>query len=301
MSNGDLQIPQPIRLAEFSLLMAVLGIDPDDYYYVSREAQRSSRTDVEAIRTERSLAGPREESVVTVFLPSFKNYFPEAFAIELREESDFHAGEYDDRVLRFWSAFDTLTYRFWISFHILKLRMLLYSAHVDTELLYWARFGGEAPSLGREERKYLLLLRLFAPFFRGRRLLYERVLPAFLKKRVTVIENVPHRIEVPEEYRSSMGKRNSRLGRDFFPGNSFVENQSCFRVQVEDLDEEDVALFRPGGSARNLLDNTLSLFTPAHLSGITSFSFRSGLRMFVPGREAGICYLGFSTFLRESA
>ncbi len=300
MTRRSLQIKERMRLAEFSLLMSVLGIDPRDYQFISREAQTSYRTDVEAIRREPGMLGAHEEDVVTVYLPSFKNYLPERMIREQVEESDHHPGEFDDKYLRFWSAFDTVTYRFWISFHILKLRLLLYGRHVDTELLFWARFGGAAPSLGVEERKYLLLLRFYSAFFRGRRLLYERILPAFIKKRVRVRENVVHQAVVPEEYRSSSGRKNSGLGRDFFPGKTFAENHSTFQVNVEDLDQNDVARFRPGGAGRDLLENILHLFSPAHLRGIANYHFQPGLRLFVPGTENNICYLGFTTYLRET-
>jgi hypothetical protein len=300
MSKGTLQIKERMRLAEFSLLMSVLGIDPRDYQFISREAQRSCSTDIEAIRREPDVHGKHEEDIVTVYLPSFKNYLPETMIREQMEESDYHPGEYDDKYLRFWSAFDTITYRFWISFHILKLRLLLYARHVDTELLFWARFGGAAPSLGVEERKYLLLLRFYSAYFRGRRLLYERVLPAFIKKKVSVQENVVNRAVVPEEFRSASGRRNSGLGRDFFPGKTFLENHSTFQVNVEDLDQDDVARFRPGGSGRELLENILHLFSPAHLRGKANYHFQPGLRLFMPGIENNICYLGFTTYLRET-
>lgn len=300
MTMSALQIKERMRLAEFSLLMSVLGIDPQDYQFVSREALGGYRTDIEAIRREPGTRGKHGEDVVTVYLPSFKNYLPEMMVHEQMEESDYHPGEYDDRYLRFWSAFDTVTYRFWISFHILKLRLLLYSRHVDTELLFWARFGGAAPSLGVEERKYLLLLRFYSAFFRGRRLLYERILPAFIKKRVRVQENIVRRAEVPEEYRSSSGQKNSSLGRDFFPGKTFPESHSTFQVNVEDLDQDDVSRFRPGGAGRDLLENLMHLFSPAHLRGIANYHFQPGLRLFVPGAEDNICYLGFTTYLRET-
>jgi hypothetical protein len=300
MTNGAVKMKDRIRLAEFSLLLAVLNVDPEDYLFLSREPQPGHNTDVEAIRSEISRTGNREESVATVYLPSFKNYFPETFMTENLEESDHYPGYYDDRNMRFWSAFDTITYRFWIEFHIHKLRMLLYVPDIDTELLYWSRFGGDTPSLGSEARKYLLLFRFFAPFFRGRRLLYERVLPAFIKKRVTVHENVPQQSEVPSGFRSRLGKRNSSLGRDLFPGRYFIENHSGFRVRIEGLEIENIAAFRPGGTTRELLDNLLQLFAPAHLRANTSFSFKAGLRTFILGCEDNISYLGFSTYLRET-
>jgi hypothetical protein len=300
MSSSREQINERIRLAEFSLLSAVLGLDPADYGFISREAQRGYHTDFEAIRTETARSGNRQEQMATVYLPTYRDYFPDTFVTEQVEESDHHPNEYEDTHLKFWSAFDTTTYRFWIWFHILKLRMLLYVRDIDTEELYWGRFGGEAPAVGREERRFLLRLRLIAPFFRGRKLFYERILPSFVKKRVSVVENVPRRVPIPEEFRCKMGQGNAALGRSFFPGDSFVENRSTFAVVVHDLTAADLAAFRPGGTRSRLLEKLLTLLVPANLQAETRFRFAPGMQVFTLGAEQRSSYLGFSTYLRET-
>jgi hypothetical protein len=297
----EIILSERIRLAEFSLLSAVLGLDPRDYNFVSREAQASHATDIEAIRTETSLVGNRQADIVTVYLPSFKNHFPDDLVAENRVEADHHPGEFEDGNLKFWSGLDTVTYRFWIWFHILKLQMLLYAPDTDIEELYWARFGGEKPSLGREERQYLLLLRFIAPFFRGRRLLYERILPAFIKKKVVIEENVPHEVPIPGRYWNSMGRKNAALGRSFCPGTTMIENYSTFRTHVEDLDSEDVVEFRPGGVKSRLLNKLLEITVPSHLRALTAYHFKSGIALFYLGAEEKRSYLGFSTYLRQTA
>ena len=300
MKSDSLQISGRIRLAEFSLLMAVLGRDPSEFTFLSQEAQGGHATDIATIRRRDAETTNRQEQVISAYLPSFKNYFPDSFLVEEREESEDDPEILEDKTLNFWSAFDTTTYRFWIWFHILKLRMLLASEDTDTELLFWARLGGEVPAVAKEERKYLLLLRFYAPFFRGRRLLYERVLPAFIKKQVTVEENIPRRVPIPETYRSSMGKGNARLGRNWVPGKSFVENYSTFRVNIIDLDRSDVADFRPGGIKRKLLNNLMTLFTPAHLVGLIRYRFTPAQKLFTIGAQHKESYLGFSTYLKET-
>ncbi|MFH2055925.1 MAG: type VI secretion system baseplate subunit TssG [bacterium] len=300
MSNRREHVNERIRLTEFSLLAAVLGLDPADYGFVSREAQRSYYADIEAIRTETARVGNRQEQIATVYLPTYRDYFPDTFVTENVQESDHHTNEFEDANLKFWSTFDTTTYRFWIWFHILKLRMLLYVRDIDTEELYWARFGGDAPAVGREERRYLLLLRLVAPFFRGRRAFYERVLPAFIKKRVTVVENVPRRVPIPVEFRSKMGTPNAALGRSFCPGDSFVENYSTFAVVVNDLTEEDLPFYRPGGSRSRLLDKLLTLLVPANLNAEMRFRFLPDQEIFTLGAAEKRGYLGFSTYLRKT-
>jgi len=294
------QVNERIRLTEFSLLAAVLGLDPADYGFISREAQRSYHTDIEAIRTELARVGNRQEQTITVYLPTFRDYLPWSFVAENVQESDHFTGEYEDGNLKFWSTFDTTTYRFWIWFHILKLRMLLYVRDIDTEELYWGRFGGEAPAVGREERRYLLLLRMIAPFFRGRRIFYARILPAFIKKRVTVMENLPRRVPIPEEFRCKMGQPTAALGRTMCPGDSFVENHSTFAVVVNDLDENDVNLYRPGGTRSRLLEKLLTLLTPANLRAETRYRFCPGQEIFVLGEKERRGYLGFSTYLRRT-
>jgi hypothetical protein len=296
----DHQINERIRLSEFSLLVASLGIDMGEFAFISHEAHGGYHTDIEAIRNISSRITNREDRVIAAYLPSFKNHFPETFWVEQAEESDHHPGVIEDKYLEFWSAFDTITYRHWIAFHIFKLRMLLCIDDSDTELLYWERLGGELPSLGREDRKYLLMLRLCAPFFRGRRLLYERVLPAFLKKEVIVDENIPALSEIPAEYHCRLGKANSYLGRDLFPGASYTENFSTFRINVMKLGLEDVESFAPLGHMRQIVKDLTTLFAPAHLRSIVRYNFVEGLALFTLGRESKTAYLGFSTYLRAT-
>jgi hypothetical protein len=302
MKNGFVadgqKVNERIRLAEFSLLLASLGIAPSEFAFISHEAQGGYQTDIEAIRTLTSGVSNRQDRVVAAYLPSFKNHFPETLFVEQIEESDHHPGVMEDKYLEFWSAFDTVTYRFWIQFHILKLRMLFCIDDSETELLLWERFGGELPSLGREDRRFLLLLRLFAPFFRGRRMLYERVLPAFLKKEITVEENIASEQEVPIEYQCKLGSANSYLGRDFFPGARFTENFSTFRINVNGLKQEDIADFAPLGHRREVVDNLIVLFAPAHLRSVVRYNFVPGIAPFVLGAETKTAYLGLSTFLR---
>ena len=49
--TGDYRVNERIRLTEFSLLLASLGIDPAEFAFISHEAQGGYHTDVEAIRT----------------------------------------------------------------------------------------------------------------------------------------------------------------------------------------------------------------------------------------------------------
>ena len=288
------------RLSEFALLLASLNIDTSEFAFISHEAQGGYQTDIEAIRTLTARFSKREDRVIAAYLPSMKNYFPDTFFVEQLEESDHHPGVIEDKYLEFWSAFDTITYRFWIQFHIHALKMLFCIEDSEVELLYWDRFGGDVPSLTREDRRFLLLLRMFAPFFRGRRLLYERVLPAFLKKPVTVEENTYSETEVPEEYRCQLGRANSCLGRDFYPGEKFSENFSSFGIDIHELDMDDIDKFAPHGPARAVVNNLNVLFAPAHLKSTVKYNFKAGLSPFVLGNETRTAYLGFSTHLRET-
>lgn len=299
--SGDYRINERTRLTEFSLLLASLGIPINEFAFISHEAQGGYHTDIEAIRTITARTSKREERIVAAYLPSFKNHFPDFFFVEQTEESDHHPGVMENKYLEFWSAFDTITYRFWIAFHILKLRLLFCIDDPETELLYWEHVGGELPSLSREDRRFLLLLRFFAPFFRGRRLLYERVLPAFLKKQVTVDENVWREDDVPQPYWNRLGSANSCLGRDFYPGATFGENFSTFRINVNGLGIDDISEFAPQGAKRSVADNLIVLFAPAHLRAVIRYNFISGVSPFALGAENRSAYLGFSTFLRETA
>ena len=296
----DYKVRERTRLSEFSLLLTTLGIESTEYYFVSLEAHGNYFTDIETIRTLTSRVSKRDERVVFAYLPSFKNYYPESFFVEQMEESDHDPGIMEDRYLEFWSAFDTITYRHWISFYILRLRMLFCVEDNETELLYWDRMGGDLPTVGKEDRRYLLLLRFFAPFFRGRKLLYEKVLPAFLKKDCTVDENIPNLAEIPAEYRTALGSSNSLLGRDFYPGSHFEENFTTFRINVNGLADADIPEFAPEGYRRVLLKNLLVLFAPAHATSQVRFNFEPNQSLFNLGDEAQTSYLGFSTYLRQT-
>lgn len=306
MKTGFIAQHQPvrkkIRLSEFSLLLAKLDIKAQEYYFLSMEEHGNYHTDIESIRTVPTRGeGRREERVVTAYLPSFKNYFPDHFFVELMEESDHHPGVYEDRFLEFWSAFDTTTYRNWIEIFILQLRMLFVVSDEETEQLYWQRLGGDMPSLPPEERRYLLLLRFFGPFLRGRALLFDRIIPAFTRKPVHLDEFVPAETEIPEHLRCYLGEKNHRLGRDMFPGRTFTENSTRFRVIIQQLDEEDIPDFIPHGRRRVLLENLSKLFAPAHQDSVLEYRFKSGLSLFSPGSQNKTAYLGFSTYLRETA
>lgn len=296
----DYKIREHTRLAEFALLLTTLGIEASEYYFVSLEHHGSFSTDIETIRTLTSRVSKRDERVVFIYQPSFKNYFPQTYFVEQMEESDHDPGIMEDRYLEFWSAFDTITYRHWIAFYILRLKMLFCIEHNETELLFWERTGGDLPTVSREDRRYLLLLRFFAPYFRGRRMLYEKILPAFLKKEVSIEENIPGIETIPTEYRVALGKNNSLLGRDFFPGSEFEENFTTFRININDLCLEDISDFAPEGPRRTLLKNLLILFAPAHTKNEVRFNFKPGLSLFSVGEEARTSYLGFSTYLRET-
>lgn len=294
------KIRERTRLAEFSLLLTTLGIEASEYYFVSLEQHGNFFTDIETIRTLTSRVSKRDERVIFIHLPSFKNYFPQTYFVEQMEESDHDPGIMEDRYLEFWSAFDTITYRHWIAFYMLRLKMLFCIEDNDTELLFWERTGGDLPTISREDRRYLLLLRFFAPYFRGRRLLYEKILPAFLKKDVSVEENIPGIETIPAEYHVSLGKTNSRLGRDFYPGTEFEENFTTFRINVHGLQSEDISEFAPAGPRRILLKNLLFLFAPAHTKNEVRFNFQPGQSLFCVGEQPRSAYLGFSTYLRET-
>lgn len=296
----EYRINERTRLTEFTLLLAALGIPASEFSFISHEEQGGYHTDIEAIRTITARTSKREERVVAAYLPSFKNHFPDTFFVEHMEESDHHPGVMENKYLEFWSAFDTITYRFWISFHTLKLKLLFCIDDAETELLYWEHVGGELPSLSKEDRRFLLLFRFFAPFFRGRRLLYERVLPSFLKKEVTVVENAWHEEAVPESYQNRLGSANTLLGRDFYPGSVFQENFSTFRINVNGLSTDDIAEFAPTGAKRTVADNLIVLFAPAHLRAVICYNFVPGVAPFVIGTDNQSAYLGFSTFLREA-
>ncbi len=306
MKTGLITQHQPVRkrtrFSEFSLLLATLDIKPQEFYFLSLEEHGNYATDIEGVRTVPTRGeGRREERVVTAYLPSFRNYFPEFFFAEELEESDNRAGVYEDRVLKFWSAFDTTTYRNWIEIYIMQLRMLFAVSDEETELLYWQRLGGDMPSLPPEERRFLLLLRFFGPFLRGRALLFDRIIPAFTGKPVRVEQFIPAEIELPENLRCYLGERNNRLGRDMFPGRSFTENSTRFRVVLEQLGEDDIPDFIPHGRRRVLLESLSKLFAPAHQDSMLEYRFDKGLTLFRPGAENRTAYLGFSTYLRETA
>ncbi len=296
----DYRIRERTRLSEFSLLLHTLGIEAGQFWFVSLEAHGNFFSDIETIRTVTSRVARRDERIIFAYLPSFKNYFPQGFFVEQLEESDHHPGVWEDRYLEFWSAFDTITYRHWIAFYLLRLKLLFAIEDNDAELLYWESLGGDLPTLGKEDRKYLLLLRFFAPYFLGRRLLYERILPAFLRKPVAIEENIPALETIPAEYYSRLGQTNSYLGRDFFPGSEFEENFSTFRVNVSDLSAEDIPEFAPTGRRRVIANNLLTLFRPAHLRSELRFHFQPGLSIFVIGDEPHSAFLGFSSYLRET-
>ena len=75
------------------------------------------------------------------------------------------------------------------------------------------------------------------------------MLPAFLKKEVTVDENIWHEENVPEQFQNRLGESNSFLGRDFYPGATFCENFSTFRINVNGLDMDDITEFAPEGQS----------------------------------------------------
>ncbi len=305
MKTGFITQHQPVnkrtRLSEFSLLLAKLDVKAQQFYFRSLEAHGNYHTDIKSIRTVATRGeGRREERVVDAHLPSFKNYFPESFFVELLEESDTLAGRFEDRFLEFWSAFDTTTYRNWIDIYTLQLRMLFVVSDEETENLYWQRLGGDMPSLPPEERRFLLLLRFFGPFLRGRSLLFDRIIPAFTGKPTHVEEFVPAQTEIPEQLQWSLGKKNSRLGRDIFPGRQFTQNSTRFRVVLEQLDEEDIPDFIPHGKRRVLLENLSRLFAPAHQDSQLEYRFKAGLQLFTPGTQHQTAYLGLSTYLRET-
>jgi hypothetical protein len=297
--SGEMRMRRRIRLAEMSLLLAVLGIEPSEYTFVSREAQSGYLSDIGESYQETAPNSAHQERVIELNLPSFRNYFPDEFCIARVDESDRHPGMYEDKNFYFWSAFDTVTYRFWLQFHIFKLRMLLYAEDFDVESLFWARFGTERPDLPADARKRMLLFRFFAPFFRGRRQALEQVLPAFLKKAVTVKENQPRRIAIPDAFKSRLGANNSTVGRDLMPSGDLIENHSTFEVCVTGLVAADIEGFRPGGAMRCLAKGLIERLTPAQMSSRLTSKFAGGLRLFRPGAER-TAYLGFSTYLRES-
>ena len=106
---------------------------------------------------------------------------------------------------------------------------------------------------------------------------------------------------MPDEFRNRLGSANSLLGRDFYPGASFCENFSTFRININDLRMDDIDDFAPHGARRAVVDNLTVLFAPAHLQAVVRYNFESGLAPFALGAEENSAYLGFSTFLRETA
>jgi type VI secretion system protein ImpH len=125
--------------------------------------------------------------------------------------------------------------------------------------------AGAVPSRGLRPFDVLALAPLVAMRTRPARTLgivLERVLPGV---RVAIEQFTLRRVQIREEDRCMLGRRNNVLATDFAIGRTVADRSGRFRVVVGPVDYATYDSLMPGGRLHSRLRDVIAQFSPAHV------------------------------------
>jgi predicted component of type VI protein secretion system len=124
----------------------------------------------------------------------------------------------------------------------------------------------------------------------------ERILSKYLGMHVRIKEHQRGENGLPQEIQSFLGRRYSRLGRDWSLGDRFSECESSFRLVIGPISARQVRDFRPWGTMRKKLDRVLKHCVPGQLRWSVALKLKRKERNFSLGERTANCVLGYSTY-----
>ena len=236
--------------------------------------------------------------VLSVGFPSAVDQMPYQFFYGIAGITS-RTGEWEDKARALMAPFDSSVVRFFSRAVNDNLKYSLGLADIDYLRRYLELFDFTMWEDSPDHDEALLWAAIFPTFqhWAGNARLVAEVLESLFGYSFRVVENVPLEYAIPEDIRSRLRSRYSRLGEDMILGRSFRECDSACEVQVSGVDPHDVADLLPGKSWRRKLEWVISECMPNDLVCKIRIAAREG--RFVLGDKQLAGHLGYSAYLQS--
>jgi hypothetical protein len=105
-------------------------------------------------------------------------------------------------------------------------------------------------------------------------------------------ENMTSKYDIPTELQYRLGSKSGRLGRESILGQSFVECDSTYEVDIVGISRDAISEFLPGKPKRKKLEWILGISMPSDLDFRITFNVENRLTKI--GKKGNGAYLGYS-------
>lgn len=146
----------------------------------------------------------------------------------------------------------------------------------------------------RERALWVALLPLFH-HWAGNGEMAARMISEVFGYPCQIQESVELTTAIPDALRTRLGKTNARLGAETIVGASFCDQESAYRVIINDVEPEKAGSWLPGKPMYMKLQNLLAICLPGHLEG--TIVVRCRRTAFATGAASRTARLGYTTQL----
>lgn len=205
---------------------------------------------------------------------------------------------WEERARRLMAPFDSALLRRsgWEDYR--RLSYTLAQADQDQLERFFGLFEFDSKALtdgsSREKGLWLALLPMLH-YWGGNANLVARMLKAVFGYPVRIVESQVLTTPLPARLQSTLGRKNSRLGRDTLLGRSFSDQDSAYRVEVSDVEPGEAKHWLPGKKQFKKLERLLKQAMPGHLRPTIRVRCRPGPTSV--GRNTFTSRLGYTTRL----
>ena len=100
-----------------------------------------------------------------------------------------------------------------------------------------------------------------------------------LKDKLSIVENIPHKIQINNKQKNKLGKRNNILGRNFVLGNTVTSYQSKIGIYIKDITYQEALKYLPNGKNHNDLKESVIFLTDNEFASDLYLSVKYDSRM----------------------
>ena len=158
---------------------------------------------------------------------------------------------------------------------------------------HWASVGS---TLDAEQQKILTQMTPYLSDIVGAWSSTEQWLSIFLKTDIKIVEAPPPNYPLPPELQKRTGE--GILGRDFVIGDHFSDGIPIAKIVIERLTCETLSHYLPGGNARVVLEELLSVLLPVEIPYEIALGLAIPSDEFYLGEERKSAILGHTTCIQ---
>jgi hypothetical protein len=236
--------------------------------------------------------------VLKVGFPSAVDYMPYQIFYGIAGITS-RATEWEDKARAFMAPFDAARVRHEA---VARHQLLKYTFGV-TDLThlneYLKLFNFSLPPESRNLDDALLWSVLLPSFhfWAGNPVLTERILHHIFGYDFRIVEWTEAVYDIPAELQTRLGKKSTRLGKEFILGRSFSECDSSYEIRISGVSADDVIGLLPGKPLRRKLEWVLSICMPNNLD--YKITIKVDSCVFAIGATKTRRYLGYSTYIHK--